>query len=173
MKVIYNQVSSEYLYPLSKGDISQIKKVVASEDLDKLRTVEFGCNTKTTQEGRTVQRGRFYYIRINFCLKKLSTLILSEDKKYLDQIKNFGGCVDQKSNLITWRLSDAKRYGLFLLLHEIGHVIYSEYHSQSKLKGPPSKAEEQWCDRYAMEKIKQLYELMVAAEPRRGDKRGI
>ena len=76
MKIIYDKVSSDYLYPLSKDDIALGKKVVASEDLDKLRTIEFGCNTKTTQEGRTVQRGKFYDIRINFCLKNLNSLIL-------------------------------------------------------------------------------------------------
>jgi hypothetical protein len=156
MKIIYDKVSSDYLYPLSKDDISQIKKVVAPEDLDKLRTIEFGCNTKTTQEGRTVLRGKFYDIRINFCLKNLSSLLLSDDKKYLDQIKSFAGNVDQKNRLITWKLVDAKRYASFLLLHEIGHVIYSEHHSQSKLSGPPSKTEEQWCDRYAMQQIQEL-----------------
>lgn len=156
MKVIYDRVSSDYLYPLSKEDIAQLKKIVSEDDLAKLRTLEFGCNTKTTQEGRTVRRGRFYDIRINFCMKNFSTLILSDDKKYIEQIKSFSGNFDLKSRLITWKLADAKRYALFILLHEIGHIHYSENYSQSKLSGPPSKAEEQWCDRYAMEKIQQL-----------------
>lgn len=156
MKIIYDKVSSDYLYPLSKDDICQIKKVVESEDLGKLRTIEFACNTKTTQEGRTVQRGKFYGIRINFCLKNLSSLLLSKDKKYIDQIKSFAAIIDQKSRLITWKLADAKRYALFLLLHEVGHVIYSEHHSQSKMSGPTTKDEEQWCDSYAMQKIQEL-----------------
>jgi hypothetical protein len=153
MKIIFDKVSSEYLYPLSKEDIAQIKKVVSSEDIDRLRTIEFGCNMKTTQEGRTVQRGSFYDIRINFCLKNMTTLVLSEDKKYIDQIKSFAGYVDMKSRLITWKLDDAKRYALFLLLHEIGHVIYSEHQSQTRLCGPSSKAEEKWCEHYAMQKL--------------------
>lgn len=156
MKIIYDKVSSEYLYPLSKEDIAKIKKIISAEDFSKIRTIVFGCNTKTTQEGRTVQRGRFYDIRINFCLKNFNTLILSDEKKYIDQIKSFTDSVDKKTRLITWRLDDAKRYALFLLLHEIGHVIYSEHYSPSKLKGPSSKAEEQWCDHYAMQKIQEL-----------------
>ena len=154
MKITYDKVSSEYMYPLSKESIAQLKNIVSAEDIDKIRTIEFGCNTKTTQEGRTVQRGRFYDIRINFCLKNLSSLILSDDKKYIEQIKSFSGSIDHKTRLITWKLADARRYALFLLLHEIGHVIYSEHHSTSKLSGPSSKAEEQWCDSYAMQKIR-------------------
>jgi hypothetical protein len=156
MKIIFDTVSSEYLYPLSKCDVARIKEVVNSEELNKLRKIEFGCNTKTTQEGRTVQRGKYYDIRINFCLKNLSSLILSEDKKYIDQIKRFASNVDIKSRLITWELAEAKRYALFLLFHEIGHVIYSEHHLQNKLNGPSSKAEEQWCDSYSMQKISEL-----------------
>ncbi|MEN6290765.1 MAG: hypothetical protein ABFD07_01955 [Methanobacterium sp.] len=153
MKIIYDKVSPEYSYPLSKDDVAKIKKFVKSENISKLRTIEFGCNTKTTQEGRTVQRGKYYDIRINFCLKNMSSLILSENKKYIDQIRLFAGSVDFESRLITWNMADAKRYALFLLLHEIGHIIYSERHSQNNLSGASSKHEEQWCDRYAMEKI--------------------
>ena len=156
MKISYDKVSSDYLYPLSKDGVAQIKKVVSAEDIDKIRSIEFGCNTKTTQEGRTVQRGRFYDIRINFCLKNLSSIVLSDEKKYLDQLKSFAGSVDQKTRLITWKLADAKHYALFLLLHEVAHVIYSEHHSSGKFSGPPSKAEEQWCDSYAMQKIQEL-----------------
>jgi hypothetical protein len=156
MKIIYDQVSSDYLYPLSKDDIAQIKEVVPSEDFAKLRTIRFGCNTKTTQEGRTVFRGNFYDIRINFCLRNLSSLLLSDDKKYLDQIKSFAANVNQKTRLIKWKLADAKRYAFFLLLHEVGHIVYSEHHSQSEFSGPSSKAEEQWCDSYAMNKIQEL-----------------
>jgi mRNA-degrading endonuclease RelE of RelBE toxin-antitoxin system len=156
MKIIYDKVSSGYLYPLSKSDVNKVKNVVSVEDINKIRTIEFGCNIKTTQEGRTVQKGKLYDIRINFCLKNFNSLVLSDDKKYIDQIKSFSGMVDKESRLITWKLADAKRYVLFLLFHEIGHVIYSEHYAKNKLSGPTSKIEEQWCDGYAMQKIQEL-----------------
>jgi len=156
MKIIYNNVSSEYLYPLSKEDVVKLKQIIPEEDFNKIRTVEFGCNTKTTQEGRIVQKGRFYEIRINFCLKNFCTLLLSDDKKYIAQLNVFTKSIDQKTRLVTWKLADAKRYALFLLLHEIGHVVYSEHHSTYKLNVPTSKVEEQWCDNFAMQKIHEL-----------------
>jgi hypothetical protein len=164
MKIIYDRLSSSYLYPLSKVDIAKVKKVVSAEDINKIQTIRFGCNITTTQEGRIVHKGKIYEIRINFCLNNFNTRILSEDKKYIDQIRSFSGRVDQKSKLITWQLADAKRYALFLLFHEIGHVIYSEHHSQNYMIGPSSKKEEQWCDSYAMQKI-QEFERMTGSGP--------
>ncbi len=156
MKIIYNKVSAEYLYPLSKSEAAKVKNVVSIEDINKIRLIEFGCNTRTTQEGRTVQKGNYYDIRINFCLKNYSSLILTDEKEYINQIQRFSGIVDKKTRLIKWKLADAKRYAIFLLFHEIGHVVYSEHYSNNKLIGSSSKAEEQWCDSYAMQKIQEL-----------------
>ncbi len=144
-------VSSEYMYPLSKKDITKIKEHLPDNILNKISSIRFGCNTKTTQEGRIVQRGALYDIRINFCLNNLRSLLLSNKKRYLDIIRKFGGDVDLNSNLINWKLYDAKRYTVFILLHEIGHLVFYEKHMQGQPMGSiGSKAEEQWCENYAM-----------------------
>jgi len=155
MRIIYNKVSPEYVYPLSKDDINKAKGIVPAGDLAKLRTIEFGCNNKTTQEGRIVQRGRFYDIRINFCLNNCTSLILSDDRPYIEQIERYGGLIDHKARLITWKLADAKRYALFLLFHEIGHLVYAEHHLGGTLERRTSKNEEIWCDTYAAKKTRE------------------
>jgi len=152
MKIIFDRLSSGYIYPLSKKEIIQATNIVSSNDLEKIRIIRFGCNTKTTQEGRTVQHGNFYDIRINFFLKEFTSIILSDDKSYINHLKIFTNGVDQKTRIISWELAEAKRYALFLLFHEIGHVIYSEHHSSMKMTSQ-TKNEEQWCDRYAMQTV--------------------
>jgi len=153
MKVHFNALSSEYVYPLCKKEVLRYVSLVFEQGLRKIGEIEFGCNTKTTQEGRIVQHGDRYNIRINFCLKNLSSTILSNSSVYMNQIKVFASCVDMDSGLITWKLHEAKRYALFLLFHEIGHIVYSESHSSVKMSGSGTRMEEQWCDRYAMQML--------------------
>ena len=155
MRIVYSKVSPEYVYPLSRDDVNKVKGIVSAGDLAKLRTIEFGCNRRTTQEGRIVQRGRFYEIRINFCLNNCTSLILSDDRPYIEQIERWGGLVDRRTRLITWKFADARRYALFLLFHEIGHLVYAEQHLAGTLEGRTSKSEEMWCDTYAMKKTRE------------------
>jgi hypothetical protein len=159
MKILYDTVSGEYIYPFSKKDLGKIKSVVSSDILLKIRSIRFGCNIKTTQEGRTVQHGKVFDIRINFCLNKMRSLILSSDQSYIKQIHAFGGVVDSSTGTITWKLPDAKRYTLYLLLHEIGHIVFSEKYTENTLKGRSSLSEEQWCDNYAVTRINGLIEF--------------
>jgi len=156
MKVTYDSVTSEYLYPLSKSDITSIRDLVSQDIWARIRSIRFGCNTKTTQEGRVVQHGRFYDIRINLCLNNFRSTLLSDKLSYINQISHFGGVVDTNKHIVSWRLNDAKRYSLFLLLHEIGHILFSANFTSSR-RGLDS--EEQWCDNYAVERLKQFKDL--------------
>jgi len=154
MKILYDAVSSEYIYPLSKKDISRVKELILPELLEKIRKIRFGCNTRTTQEGKTTQYGNSYEIRINFCLNNSKTLLLSDNNKYKDQIKEFGGVIDNKARLITWGMKNARRYALFLILHEIGHIVYCDKYLKGNMDTKGSLAEEQWCDNYAIDNLK-------------------
>ena len=83
-------------------------------------------------------------------------MILSNEKTYIEQIKKFGGIIDFNYRFVRWKLPNAKRYALYLLLHEIGHLIFSENYTDEKLQGDSSKTEEQWCDKYAMGKLQEI-----------------
>ncbi len=157
MKIIYDNVSSEYIYPLSKKDITLLKECVPLGVIERIKSIRFGCNNKTTQEGRLIQYGHYYDIRINFCLNNMRSLILSEGKKYLDQIKYFGGIVDLSKRHIIWKLDNAKKYMLFLVFHELGHIIYCDTFLNGKMESRSSSAEEHWCDKYALEKVDEYY----------------
>ncbi len=85
---------------------------------------------------------------------------MSKEKKYISEISLFGGQLDFKNNIITWRILDAKFYALYILLHEIGHIIYCEKYLNDEMNGKAMLSEEQWCDNYAMkilEAIKEKY----------------
>ena len=100
MKVRFDQTSAEYTYPVTKKDIDIFRAYVSNDVLSKIRMIGIGCNTKTTQEGRMVHRGLHYDIRVNFCLNGGRSLILTEDKQYIDQVKRYGGEIDFDSRTI-------------------------------------------------------------------------
>jgi len=78
MKILYDSVSAEYVYPVSKKDVRRIRDHVPSEMLKLVSRIRFGCNSRTPREGRTVKRGKLYDIRINFCLKRAGGRLLSQ-----------------------------------------------------------------------------------------------
>lgn len=137
-----------------------MRMFVSSQILNKIRVIKFGCNTKTTQEGRIVKRGKFYDIRINFCLNNKRSLILSEKKKYIEEIRRFGGSVDFETRFVTWQLSDAKLYTFYILFHEISHIIFCENYLDGQLGGKKIISEEQWCDKYSMMLVKKIEKIL-------------
>ena len=149
MKISFDQKSVEYKYPVSKKDIDIFKTHVSNDVLNKIRRIRIGCNTKTTQEGRMVYRGLRYDIRINFCLNRGKSPILTEDKQYIEQVKRYGGEIDFDSRTIKWSSENAKYYAYFILAHEVAHIVYSEKHNVKDIGYRESNKEEKWCDNYA------------------------
>ena len=160
MKVSYDKISKDYSYPISRTDLDKLHGVVTPSLLAAVSVIRFGCNTKTTQEGRTVQRGNQYEIRINFCLRINRSRLLSSEKTYERTIQSFGGQIDKGANLITWPTGGAKRYAYYLLLHEVAHVAYCERFKEGRLEGHGSPTEEAWCDKYASDNLRQLRDLI-------------
>ena len=156
MKVSFNAINSHWTYPLSAMDVDRLKVAVSSVTLAKVSRIRFGCNKKTTQEGRVVQRGHQYEIRINFCLRDSTSRLLVMDRHYKRTIERFGGQIAEEAGLITWFLENAKRYAFYLLLHEIAHVAYCEKFNEGRLEGHGSPTEESWCDEFAAHALKQL-----------------
>jgi len=156
MKILYDGVSSEYRFPLSKGDIGKVRNYIPSEIWNAIRYTRFGFSAKSSRAGRTVKRGRFYSIRVNFCLKQvkgnLESPILFDDKRYIENLKKYGGKPNLTTSTVDWQIQDAKRYAFYILLHEIGHIVYAEEGlpggtSRGWRRGCPK--EEEWCDNYS------------------------
>jgi hypothetical protein len=63
MKISKDQVSDDYQYPLSKKELSKLKEIVDPAIISLIGAIRFGCNTKTTQEGRPES---FFDIQISF-----------------------------------------------------------------------------------------------------------
>lgn len=158
MKVSYDKASQDYTYPVSRIDLGKLRGIVSPSLLAALTVIRFGCNTKTTQEGRTVQRGNQYEVRINFCLKSNRSRLLSTERSYQRTIEGFGGKIDKEAGLIAWSPGSAKLYAFYLLLHEIAHIAYCEQFKGGKLEGHGSPTEEAWCDEYAAGALKLLRE---------------
>ena len=69
MKISYDTVRSEYIYPLSKADVRRIKNCVPTEIWRAIEHIRFGFSAKSGHAGRVVKRGKAYSIRVNFCLR--------------------------------------------------------------------------------------------------------
>jgi len=156
MQIQFQSISKDYMFPLSKQDI---RKFISNQNLEDLGIgkITFGYNKKTTQEGRTVQRGDVFDIRINFCVDiHCRSKLLMTTKSYLRDIELFGGQVNLKEKIITWDRVGVKKYTLFILCHEIAHIIYANQNGINfDIKS--SKKEERWCDDYAIKTVKKYY----------------
>jgi hypothetical protein len=107
-----------------------------------------------------VTRGKSYRIRVNFCPKsvegRLESPLVCRQKHYVKGVKRCGGEIDAAKRTILWDWESAKRYALYVLLHEIGHEAYAEKELPGSGVDHPSANEEDWCDTYSaalMQKI--------------------
>lgn len=158
MKIQFDRASSNITYPV---DLSTIKRVIrdyvpaiVSERVAKIR---IGCNRSTTQEARIVGRGTTYEIRINFCLINGRSRQLSEKLEWVRLVESFGGVLDKAAAEVEWPGASARRYAIFLLLHEIGHAVYAADRGVEYLQDLPfSRVQEEWCDRYARDTLRQI-----------------
>jgi hypothetical protein len=154
MKIIFNSVAKSYKYPITKRDISLIKKIFPLELLEKIISLTFGCNQSAWIEGRARKRGKRWDVRINFCLKGDESPLLSNNKLYLAELKNFGANVDFQKQVIRWPRGAAKRYALYVLIHELAHIWYSENKDTTEISFSRKNDLEKWCNEFSMKKLK-------------------
>jgi hypothetical protein len=122
-------------------------------------SIRFGCNHRTTQEGRLAKRGARYEIRINFCLRHGRSRLVSETEYWLKWVRMCGGRVSVEEKAVLWNETAAKRYAAFLLLHELAHIAYFLRHSGHDLvarKG--GREEERFCDEWAAQSLARFWD---------------
>ncbi len=151
MQIIFDQNNGGKQYVLSVKETKQAIGALDRSLIDRIRQVRFGCNAKTIQEARLVTRGSRFDIRFNFFLSKNKSQMLNSSSRYLKYIRTLGGVPLPKEKLVEWSLQNAQRYCLFLLFHELAHIIYSEEKTGGRIVGSSSATEEKWCDDYALE----------------------
>lgn len=160
MRIVYDSVGSDYVYPLTKVDVARVRDHVPSEIWEAIQYIRFGFSGKSTHAGRTFRRGTSTRIRVNFCVKKVGTdlqsPIVCTDGRYLEGVRRCGGRPDLNTGTITWDAASAKRYALYVLLHEIGHVIYAERGLAGSQSARSTAREEDWCDGYSARLIARI-----------------
>lgn len=157
MKIRFDQAGSAS-YPLDAKTAKQVVNRLAPPDVvEAIREIRFGCNRTTSQEARIVAKGSIFDIRINFCLVNGCSRALSSDKKWADPVVQLGGVIDASTNSVSWPGESAKRYALFLLIHELAHVIYARERGEARWSTPKSSThEEAWCDEFALRESKAI-----------------
>lgn len=151
MQLEFDKITAPYCYPLSASDVKQVlAECVPAEMMPRLAKLHFGCNQQTTQEARIITRGNKIDVRINFCPKDGKTRLLSEKREWREIIKFCGGSIDKKDDSVLWTAEAAKRYAIFLIAHEIAHIIYAARNGSNRFTDSKSSAtEETWCDSFA------------------------
>jgi len=160
MKISYDKVTADHLYPLSEVDVERICRVIPSEIVNLIGEIRFAINRKTTQEGRLAKRGKLYEASVNFCLTdvggRLQSRMLSDRKRYVDEVRTYGGKPNPARKVIDWDLQHAKRYACYVLLHEMGHITYLERYADAGSVGKAHSKEEKWCDSFSAALVKRL-----------------
>lgn len=160
MKIIYDSISADYVYPLSKTDVVKVGRHVPPEIWATIQSIRFGFSGNSTHAGRMVKQGSSYRIRVNFCPKRedggLRSPIVCRQERYLRGVLSCGGKPDADGKTILWDSHSAERYAFHVLTHEIGHVAYAE----KGLCGSPSvrgtSGEEDWCDDYSVRLMQKI-----------------
>jgi hypothetical protein len=155
MKIEFEKVTEPYQYPFSVADTKLfLQKIVPTEILANISKIHYGCNQQTTQEARIVERGQRYDLRINFCPKAGTTKLLSVKTEWCRIVLLCGGTLDKAAQNVAWTPESARKYVMFLIAHEIAHLLYaSEKHGGSFRGSKTSAIEEAWCDRFARESL--------------------
>jgi hypothetical protein len=160
MRIEFDRITSEYAYPLSRAETKRVLDAVFAEHAELRKAVvgiRFGCNQRTTQEATVVVRRGGFDVRVNFCLRDGRTRITNDEREWAVWVKRLGGRISDDGTSVQWTKSTAARYAVFLLCHELAHIVYKNRHgglNWADVGG--SRMEEQFCDEWALAAVARL-----------------
>lgn len=157
MKVRYVKLPPGREHPLKKGELHLLGRLFEERILAKLESIAFNCNTKTSQEARLRSSGEYYSISVNFCPYNGTTRLLDFNENQRKIVIKLGGVFDSSKQIIKWNSDSAKYYALFLISHEISHILYAErYFPNAPVPEKSNPSEESWCDHNALNAVMTL-----------------
>jgi len=158
VRVTFDDLPPGRCFPLTRAEAKRtIEEITPDEILSRLKSLHFGCNRKTTQEARLVERGNSVELRLNFWTESGQSRVLAMTRQWLDPVRRAGGILTA-DGFVEWPAGSARRYGAFLLAHEIAHLVYARDHGSLGAMGRKSSPqEERWCDRWAESHALQLW----------------
>lgn len=128
------------------------------------RTISSGVSSRYTStttlrtavRGLTAFRRKGVIIRINFWTWRRRTPIASHWPTELPFIRSLGGTIDAESGMVIWTGDSARRFALFILLHEISHLMFKLSYPRAGVMSGGNPFEETWCDEKAKELLGRL-----------------
>lgn len=153
MQVTYVHLAEGRRHPLGQRAVRALVASVAQElgdGVDRVRSIHFGWNARTTQEGRVVERGSAFDIRVNFTIRGGRSPVRSFARGWVEPVTKCGGVIDAAAGVVQWSVSDAARYCSFIVLHELAHVVYGRERADGRLTARNSTREEAFCDEWAL-----------------------
>jgi hypothetical protein len=153
MRIIYDSLGPDHIYPLMKADVARVRDHVPPDVWETIQYIRFGFSSNSRHTGRMRGRGRSHRIRVNFCLKRVNGQLQSplacKQRDFVENVKRYGGKPDLNTRTIVWDFDSARQYAMYVLLHEIGHVVYAQRNLSGSGSRRGSSGEEDWCDSYS------------------------
>ena len=150
MRISFGHVTGSKSYPLTRDEIRSVVTMLADDVAIAIVEIRYICSMHGYQLGRVVSRASGATITINFCTSGGVSQLLSRRRRYLDEIHACGGVVNLESGDVLWPSDSAKKYAVYVLAHEIGHLAYAKKYGNNRLDGRhKGGGEEKWCDAYA------------------------
>lgn len=156
MKVYYRDVPEDVQHALSRRDIERLHEVVPEDILRRIIELHVYYNTRTAVRGLIAFRRKGIIIRINFWTWRRRTRIDSHWPEELPFIRSLGGSIDRENGVVVWTGDSARRFALFILLHEISHLLFKLSHPHAGAMQGGNRYEEAWCDEKAKELLQRL-----------------
>ncbi len=157
MRLTYARLPAERRHPLGRDAVRRLLAETAPEApalLSRVRAIHFGWNGRTTQEGRIVQHGAFFEIRINFTVEGERSRLLRSDARWLRGVTRCGGFASAESGWVSWPAGSAEQYCSFLILHELAHAVYAQSRTHGAIVGwGGASQEESFCDEWALSRV--------------------
>jgi hypothetical protein len=153
MRIRFDVVTPEHRYPLPRKEALHALSCAYEVEpglRDAIRSVRFGCNRTTAQEGRITSRGPRFDVRVNFCLEDGRSRQISTRPNWTRPVLACGGVLEPETGYVTWSEPAARQYAAFILFHELAHVLYLRRSGASALEGKGGSDEERFCDDWAV-----------------------
>jgi hypothetical protein len=156
MEILYNRIAGPHRYPMARVDVERAVELLYPSVRGRLAAIRFICSNNSTRLARLVTRKSGSTITINFCTQDDVSRLASNRNDYLRQIRACGGEPSVEEGKIRWSPESARRFAVFLLSHEVGHLLFAERMGEDVgRRDRGSAAEEAWCDSFALESVRQ------------------
>lgn len=156
MHIRYIKPPDGVRHALDREDVRRLGEVLPADIIRRIKLIQVYYNGRSKRQGQVSFIGSRIIVRINFSPKDGRSSLKHLPAKDLRFIEQLGATLNRDSCHVVWRGESARRYALFILLHELSHALFKDVFPLAAENQHGSCFEESWCDAKAMELLHTL-----------------